>query len=163
MKKKQTVLLVIVLAIMSSVTGCAHNEKLVEILPVNQIPVPKTWVVSAINLEQRVPDRELEKRIPEILSFLGDKYKITVHQSRETVQSGTTYVNCSIWIKEQVFSISLDQYTSVAAIITLTDPATNQILARALLSQESEMSLKSFNYLFSILDELVRALSLRVK
>jgi hypothetical protein len=138
--------------------SCSHYSKLVEVSNDNPKPAPRVWLVKSISLEERVPDRDVEKKIPEMLALLGDKYNIKVVLEKSELPADKPYALLSLWIKEQSYNRSLDQYNSIAALLTLTAPDSVEILARAFYSEESEESIKSFQRLYLVLDDLYKAL-----
>ncbi|MBN2353096.1 MAG: hypothetical protein JXD23_11045 [Spirochaetales bacterium] len=146
-------------SLLVAAVSCAHFSRLTEVRRESSAPIPRVWLVKAVDLESRVPDPETEKKIPEIIGLLAGKYRVAVITDQTAVPAGTSFALCSIWIREQSFNRSLDQYNSIAGLLTLADPATGTIIARAVYAEESEESIRSFQRLYAVLDELVKSLT----
>jgi hypothetical protein len=142
-----------------AVVSCAHYSKMTEVRRESPSPLPTVWVVQAVDLEQRVPDPVTEKKLPEIITLLAGKYGVRAVADKAAVPAGESYALCSVWVREQPFNRSLDQYNSIAGLVTLADPASGRILARAVYSEESEESIRSFQRLYLVIDELIRNLA----
>jgi len=147
------------IGLLVAVVSCSHFSSMTEVRRESKAPIPRVWLVRTVDLESRLPDPETEKKIPEIIGLLAGKYRVTVVTDRAAAPAGAPCALCSIWIREQPFNRSLDQYNSIAGLITLADPASGEILARAVYAEESEETIRSFQRLYAVLNELVKSLS----
>lgn len=136
--------------------SCAFHQKTVNAYRETGRPVPQNWVVGDVSLEQRVPDRELEKKIPEILAMLGAKYGMRIIPAEKAITPEEDCAHLSLWIKEQGYNRSLDQYNSIAALLTLCSED-GEILLRTVYSEDTTESIKSFQRLLEVLDDILKA------
>ena len=134
--------------------SCTNLPSRTELFSDNQEEIPVLWLINDITLEQRIPDIELKEKIPDTLIMLGNKYEIQVIYNNTTQYNSTSHLLCTLWIREQEYTRGLDTYNSITVIITLINPQSQKVILRALHTEETEDSLKSFQHLFTILEEL---------
>jgi len=153
---------VLLAAAAASLAACAYHSQFIEVRQDNPAPLPRVWKIRGIAVEQSVPDRELEARIPEVLSLIGATQGVTVLAAgAEEAASGEPFALLDLWVKEKSYTRGLDQYNSITAFLTLIAPDGKEILARAVYSEDTEESIKSFQRLYIILNELVGAMGAR--
>jgi hypothetical protein len=139
------------------------NKKLVEVFADNKEPAPLTWKINAINLEERMFYLGLKEKLPDTLIMLGSKYNIQILEQNQNLPDGTPYLFCDLWIREKTYTKGLNTINSITALLSLTDPATKKVVVRALYTEESEETLKSYQHLYTILEELFRNIQSQVR
>jgi hypothetical protein len=140
-----------------ALASCAHYAVMSDFKRESAAPLPRVWLIAAVDLDLRVPDPATEKKLPEILSLLAARYGVTVVTDKQFLKPGEPYAVCRLWIREQPFTLSLDQYNSITGLLTLSSPDTPAVLARAVYSEETEESIRSFRRLYLVLDELFKS------
>ncbi len=139
------------------------NRKLVEVFADNKEPASLTWKINAINLEERMFYLGLKEKLPDTLIMLGSKRNIQILGQNETMPEGADYLLCELWIREKTYTKGLDTINSITALLSLSNPVSKKVVVRALYTEESEETLKSYQHLYEILEELFRNIQAQVK
>jgi hypothetical protein len=146
-----------VLVAVAVLSSCGTIEKkLVEVFTEDQKPAPKTWKINAINLEERMFYLGIKDTLPDTLIMLGSKYDIRILGQNEAAEDASDFLLCDLWVREKTYTKGLDTINSVTALLSLSDPQSKKVVVRALYTEESQDTLKSYQHLYLILEELFK-------
>ncbi len=154
----------LILASFAFLNSCGTiNKKLVEVFNDEKKPISKIWKIGKINLEERMFYLGIKEKLPDTLIMLGSKFNIHILGQSETPMEGNDYLLCNLWVREKTYTKGLDTINSITALLSLSDPESKKVIVRALYTEESQETLKSYQHLYEILEELFKNIMGKVR
>lgn len=134
--------------------GCVTTKKRIDTLAYQPLQENQTLAIDSITIDYHRQSNCTEYPVEEILVALGKEHGLDI-RTREPEACYTL----SLLVQEARFTRNLEALCSTAAIATVHDSETRVPVAKIVYNEESAATIESFYYLYSVLDQVVEALS----
>jgi hypothetical protein len=158
MRTTTRTIICITLAIVIASCALLPRRKL-EVFTFSEDLLIDRWVIGSIPVGYDSAYDSPESQISEILQSLAEKYGMKILSHENSTDLKGEHGKIDVWIREKEFVKDLDTVNSITIILALNSAASGKEIMKAIYTEESHETIKSYYHLYSILEKLIKAVS----